>query len=366
MRKKIIITSGIIVAVILCIVFIIYELNSANNLERCEVNCFNDKIKTNAMSVHNKDKYYYVYDNHFIYELLDNGEEKCLVSVPDIYGIAYSNESLYYIASGKLYRYNLNTDENNLVDDEYHYRYISSSDENIYALDIHSCVLLKVNNTEKVLIDYAEKHNNDIGIFYDAYSCKYVYSNELIGVANEENDIIFRSNYRLADNLLYADDNSIITSDFNCKHLLSYDTNGNLINKIYLPEGFSYIPSNVYYDTNSIYLLMQSQKGNQTIGYYNLPQTVHKSDALLKYNVNQESFEYIYKSKNKDERIIGYKDGYILLTYKDNIYKMKEGTNNKEKISSLNKEKDVVFEICGDRIFVWNREDEFLFSCKWN
>ena len=51
-------------------------------------------------------------------------------------------------------------------------------------------------------------------------------------------------------------------------NLLSYNKDGTFRNTISIPKNYSYIPQNIYSDEKSIYMLMQSQKGNLAIGYY--------------------------------------------------------------------------------------------------
>ncbi|MFQ8924697.1 MAG: hypothetical protein ACLR7H_03735, partial [Hominilimicola sp.] len=110
---------------------------------------------------------------------------------------------------------------------------------------------------------------------------------------------------------------------------------------------------NIYSDEKSIYMLMQSQKGNLAIGYYNLPQSRHRMDAIVKYDVENGVFDFIYKTRNKHERIIGYKDDFIICLSYNNLYRINVNTHKEERFAKTNVS-DAIFEICGNKVFVWN------------
>ena len=165
--------------------------------------------------------------------------------------------------------------------------------------------------------------------------------------------IILWCQFIWVNNYCFVNDNIFIISDEDYKNLLSYNKDGTFRNTISIPKNYSYIPQNIYSDEKSIYMLMQSQKGNLAIGYYNLPQSRHRMDAIVKYDVENGVFDFIYKTRNKHERIIGYKDDFIICLSYNNLYRINVNTHKEERFAKINVS-DAIFEICGNKILVWN------------
>ena len=64
-------------------------------------------------------------------------------------------------------------------------------------------------------------------------------------------------------------------------------------------------------------------------------------------------FDFIYKTRNKHERIIGYKDDFIICLSYNNLYRINVNTHKEERFAKINVS-DAIFEICGNKILVWN------------
>lgn len=338
------------------------------NMVHYKVNYFNDTMKVNSMSVYNGGTYYYINDNGSIYELSNDNENQCLITETDITGISFLGNSIYYISHEKLFRYNIETKMVELLDDEPGYSCISSDNKYIYFLrfvnsNSTNYRLFKINDDEKYEIIMDDINiDKDIAAFKDGNST-YLYNNtpykSFCGVADENNNIIFRSNEQPDKNLLYCNNDVIIISDEDYNNLLSYNKEiGTLENTINIPEGYSYIPQNIYSNEKEIYMLLQSQQGYLAIGYYNLPQSRHRTDAIVKYDVENGRFDFIYKTRNKYERLIGYKDDFIICLRYNNLYCININTRKKKKIAELNVS-DAAFEICGGKVFVWNDNEYY-------
>lgn len=352
-----------IVITIIAVLFLMMTLYFVKlNMAHYKVNYFNDTMKVNSMSVYNDGIYYYINDNGSIYELSNDNENKCLITETDITGISVLGNSIYYISHEKLFRYNIETKTVELLDDELGYRYISSDNQYIYALrfingNFTNYRLFKINDDEKYEITMDDTNiDKDITIFQDGIYT-YLYNNNsyksFCGVVDENNNIIFRSNDQPNKNLLYFNEDIIIVSDENYNNLLSYNKSGTVENIVNIPEGYSYIPQNIYSDEKGVHMLIQSQKGYLAIGYYNLPQNRHRSDAIIKYDVENGRFDFIYETKNKYERIIGYKDDVIICLHHNNLYRINANTHKKESLGKINVS-NAMFEMCGNKIFVWN------------
>ena len=98
--------------------------------------------------------YYYVDKNKKIYKLSSDNENKCLISENYISGISVLGNYIYYISTEKLFRYNIETEFVELLDNECGYMYISSDNKYSYALryinaNYTNYRLLKINDNEK-------------------------------------------------------------------------------------------------------------------------------------------------------------------------------------------------------------------------
>lgn len=371
-KLKAIIFSAVIVSIVTAIMIIQY--NSKLNSRHYVVNCFNDSVKINAMSEYNDGKYYYIDNNTRIYEISSDNQSENIISTLNegthILGMTVFNDSVYYIANEELRRYDINTKETEISDDEYSYQYISSDKENVYAsgfknADLSDYRILRINKAERDITDSDDSYaDTDIKIVDKdnyRYFLGYNPNKSFIGICSDDNKVLFRSNYRGSNNLLYSDENIVIVSDDECKNLLSYNHNGKLVEKINMPKDYTYIPANVYDDTKSIYMLLQCQNGTKSFGFYNLSQKRHKSDMIIKYDIESGNFETVYKSDNKHERIIGYKNGYIILLHNNCLYRINENTKEKEKLSQTDFS-EAVFEVCYDKIFVWDSGNRYICS----
>ena len=342
------------------------------NMLHYQVHCFNDKLKINPISTYYNDVYYYVDNEKSIYELSDDNGNKCLINATNISGVSVLGGYIYYLSSEKLYRYNIETEYIELLDEECGYKYLSSNNEYVFALcfingNFTNYRLLKVNDDEKYEFNSESKESNtDITISSETSHYKNLYNNiphkSFCGSVDENNQIVFRSNDVFNNNLLYFNDSIIITSDYGYKQMNVYNEGGNLIDTIDIPENYSYISQNVYSDDSSIYMLIQKQKGNNAIGYYNLPQSRHKLDALVKYDLGNGRFSFIYTSDNKYERIVGYKENYIICLYNNSLYRVDIHTKEKDKIAKINLS-NATFEICFNKVFIWN-DSEYI--CSYN
>ncbi len=149
--KKLYTIVAIISGIVICVIFL-YSIKS--NALHYKVNCFNDTTKVNAMSVYYNNNYYYVDKNKKIYKLSSDNENKCLISENYISGISVLGNYIYYISTEKLFRYNIETEFVELLDNECGYMYISSDNKYIYALryinaNYTNYRLLKINDNEK-------------------------------------------------------------------------------------------------------------------------------------------------------------------------------------------------------------------------
>lgn len=358
--------------VIIIAIMLISMRSIGLEMSHYQVNCFNDTLKINSLSTYYNDVYYYVDDEKYIYELSNDNNNKCLIKATNILGISVLGGYIYYISSEKLYRYNIETEYIELLDEECGYKYLSSNNEYVYALcfingNFTNYRLLKVNDNEEYNFNAESKDSNtDITISSENSQYKNLCNNipykSFCGSVDKNNQIVFRSNDILNNNLLYFNDSIIITSDDGYKQMNVYSEGGNLVDTIDIPENYSYISQNVYSDDNSIYMLIQKQKGNNAIGYYNLPQNRHKLDALVKYNLENDTFSFIYTSNNKYERIVGYKENYIICLYNNLLYRINIHTKEKDKIAKINLS-NAIFEICFNKIFIWN-DSEYI--CSYN
>lgn len=335
------------------------------NTGRYIVNSFNDKIKINSMSVYNDGVYYYTNDGG-IYELSDNNESRCLIEAEDISGICALESYVYYISKEKIFRCDIEKKTSELLDEDAGYKYIASDEKNVYALcyvngNYTDYKVLQINNNDKYTFSEQNNSGNErIGIFDHGGDYKYFCNNtkykSFCGVVNENNSVVFRSNDMINNNLLFFDDKIIITSDENGDQLLIHNQAGDEMDKINIPDGYAYIPQNVFSDDKYIYMLIQAQNGYNAIGCYNLSQKRHKSDAIVKYDIENKSFSFIYETNNKYERILGYKDDTIICLHNNYLYSLNVNSGKKERIAKI-KADNAEFEICFDRIFVWNDKD---------
>lgn len=134
------------------------------------------------MSVYYNNNYYYVDKNKKIYKLSSDNENKCLISENYISGISVLGNYIYYISTEKLFRYNIETEFVELLDNECGYMYISSDNKYIYALryinaNYTNYRLLKINDNEKY--EFATEDSDvdkDITIFQDS-NYTYLYNN---------------------------------------------------------------------------------------------------------------------------------------------------------------------------------------------
>ena len=335
------------------------------NTGRYIVNSFNDKIKINSMSVYNDGVYYYTNDGG-IYELSDNNESRCLIAAEDISGICALESYVYYISKEKIFRCDIEKKTSELLDEDAGYKYIASDEKNVYALcyvngNYTDYKVLQINNNDKYTFSEQNNSGNErIGIFDHGGDYKYFCNNtkykSFCGVVNENNSVVFRSNDMINNNLLFFDDKIIITSDENGDQLLIHNQAGDEMDKINIPDGYAYIPQNVFSDDKYIYMLIQAQNGYNAIGYYNLSQKRHKSDAIVKYDTVNNSFNFIYETNNKYERIIAYKDNAVIYLHNDYLCRLNINSGKKERITRINAD-NAEFEICFNRIFVWNDKD---------
>ena len=301
------------------------------------VNSFNDKIKVNSMSVYNDGTYYYINDSG-ICELSGNNESRCLIEAEDISGICALESYVYYISKEKIFRCDIEKKTSELLDEDAGYKYIASDEKNVYALcyvngNYTDYKVLQINNNDKYTFSEQNNSGNErIGIFDHGGDYKYFCNNtkykSFCGVVNENN------------------------SD----QLLIHNQAGDEIDKINIPDGYAYIPQNVFSDDKYIYMLIQAQNGYNAIGYYNLSQKRHKSEAIVKYDIENKSFSFIYETNNKYERIVGYKDDTIICLHNNYLYSLNVNSGKKERIAKI-KADNAEFEICFDRIFIWNDSD---------
>lgn len=358
--KKICFILTALIAVLFVILYFV-KLNTAHYT----INYFNDTMKVNAMSLYHNNHYYYVDKDNSIYELSSDNENKCLTKEKHISGICALNNYIYYIAHENLFRYDIETEHTELLDDNYGYRYLSSDNNSVYALryinaNFTDYRLLRITDNETYeFIPDDNNADNVITVLPQDEDIKYICNNtpfrSFCGIANKNNSIVFRSNGKEEKNLLYFSNDKIIVSDekFKDQELLSYNKDGTLENTINIPEKYSCIPQNIYCDNTNIYMLLQSQDGYNFIGYYNLPQRRHKTDAVVKYDTEKGIFEFIYETRSKYERIVGYKDGFIICLRNNRLYHIDPNTREKEKSEKINIS-NAVFEICGNKIFVWD------------
>ena len=217
--KKLYTIVAIISGIVICVIFL-YSIKS--NALHYKVNCFNDTTKVNAMSVYYNNNYYYVDKNKKIYKLSSDNENKCLISENYISGISVLGNYIYYISTEKLFRYNIETEFVELLDNECGYMYISSDNKYIYALryinaNYTNYRLLKINDNEKYEFATEDSYvDKDITIFQDS-NYTYLYNNipykSFCGISDKNNRIIFRSNNQEHKNLIYVNDNIFIISD---------------------------------------------------------------------------------------------------------------------------------------------------------
>lgn len=337
-----------------------------------KVEAFNDQLKPEGKSIYCNGQYYYVNNESELCWMNELDESEILVRDKNIRGIVGTDTFLYYITTNSISRFNVSTGVKEVIETGNYYRSIGADGKYVFVGSSgtgEDYPLLKIDGIEVNSIRSINNHaiNSDsIGLWNDKdgyqYFCNYQYYLDFSGVAY--NNVILRDVDLSHKNLIYLDDNVVITSEeYPSTRLLAYDSNGILKNKIEMPKGYYYNCKNIYSEDNYIYMLLQYQHGYMAKGYYNLEQHRHRRDMIVRYNVLDNNLESIYETNSRSERIIGYKDEKILLLKNHYLYTVT--ANGKEKIGKLpQKLKQLSFEICGDRVFIWN-ENKLEKTFKW-
>jgi hypothetical protein len=88
-----------------------------------------------------------------------------------------------------------------------------------------------------------------------------------------------------------------------------------------------------------------------------LPEAARETDAIARVDKDTKEYEFIYETQGK-ARIVGYIDGnvYIFLNREIKRHNIETGEETTI-VSDLRKETQYSFEICGEKIFIWSREN---------
>ena len=135
--------------------------------------------------------------------------------------------------------------------------------------------------------------------------------------------------------------------------------------KYYINDGMRYeltsIPShylasfkNMYYKNGYVYALLQNTDTSPPHGGYNAFQRVHHTDAIAKIDVRADTCEILYETDSKDDRIVAYTEDMLVLANNNKLIFKNLKNNTIERTERMKIRHDYIFEVCNNRIFVWD------------
>lgn len=324
--------------------------------------------------------------------------------------VSYDGEQYYYYNGGGIYKYD-GINDIRVIDADYYINDIAVSEDeiNIAYCDRIECInksTLEKNiiaNTYGYLLEtsnhilFAQQSKNDYTETYDEYLCKYdIYesgmsgnninalftqedhyglskicndnftfykfstnvTNNIIGIEDAEDNILFRcgkNEYLLNQSeVLYTKDEG---------RALYYFFSGESCQIASIPDNYMVNINNLYCENGYVYVLLQDNIETSQYINYNIKQKLHNKDAIARINIYDDTCELLYETSSKRERIVAFNGNDIILLRKCNLIKKNMASGKEIILTHLNSNKDYIFEMCGDYVFVWDGELSFIEHC---
>jgi hypothetical protein len=302
-------------------------------------------------------EYLYYWTHHRIFQVnLKTGEEK---ATPEKYHLSGFGIDAGIIFASGYFDIELEDDRRLFMfDAEYINKEPELFDNIVKSLD--GFEKLRLQNTP-----YASLWDNERIYFYKTDSIRYM---DVFGIFNKESENRVYSFSTDSELSVWFRGSKLLTTDRQSEGSGSYlnmSEEGAFIEKyISFPPKYRYMDNNFIEQDGVLYALLQKEDYNGTVGEYNLPQNMHESDMLVAINPDDGSYEILYETKSKEERIVGYWNETIYLfeknsSGKDRIYRLDTDSGEKKELCKIEKRyKNYTFELCGEKLFVWGGENQ--------
>lgn len=344
------------------------------NSIKYSVQNFNKLSNNNIYSFYNDGNYYY-YSNSAIYRLVNNRNVEKIFDIPGLTSFAVTDKYVFYTTYKVIAKYDYIDKTNYIIDTGEQFDKLELFNDNVFYRkgDVNEYDLYSMNVFDNEYVNVSDYVSEKVADSDDEYSLvaingyKYFYSSALnssrcTAIMDLNNNIFYKETGELAVTPVHISELKIILAD-NDNHKIDiykgYEKNKFSIN---FDENEKFSDTNVYYDDDCVFILLQyDEDAPDVLGAYNLPQSRHKSDSVVKINKDNKIDE-IYRTSDKNERIVAFQNNAIYLFQKDKLYKIKVGDNEKREIAKLNiVPQKANFEVCEDRLFVWEN-GEMIFT----
>lgn len=352
----------------------IYNINSKLSHSSSGLTCSNEQ-----------DDYYY--SNGIIYKYgnsIENSEpivDTIKVSgVEKLYptNIAVTNNYLYFIIDGKLFRTDLYTRETDSLFPELTGRFddVAADKEGVfisYFTDISRIYWLddgkkdwgNTIDLQKILLEGRKVQNiKDFNNYVIPFKNYLMLGDDYWGIDNiqvisvflqEDDRIILASNgsaeeYFMLDGIIYGlkldgyytIDNSTI---YPISALADYDS-----------VHFSWLPGHYVVEDKKLYILIQYAKPPHVI---NPNQDSNYFDALIEVDPIAGDSKVLFKTKSNMPRIVAYEEGFVYLFREYQISSYNLATGEEKKLADLPEKDSLIFDCVNGKIFVYEWETAY-------
>jgi hypothetical protein len=322
---------------------------------------------------------YYYYDGNTsnIYKLTD-AEPELIIEDVIVDAISGNKDHLYFLDSPKLYELDLTTGFVGETPSDYYFYDVTVYEDDVFIYggkhNDYSLYKVTAGNMNQLFESAVSAQgievDDDLGT-YEIYTAltdgkyRYIfegnYANEKIsGVYEKESEkVVFHRNYfnqNYEESLIYVKNDFILF--VNNDGELTIKKDGYSKSLALFPDGYRFHLNNIICDGENVYALLQ-----KSLWYDRLIR--ESSDILLSVDMDNGAQSILYKSKNANERIIGYANGFIYIFELGVIYCLDPKTDEREIFIELPvryenvpiKYKSYAFEMCGEKLFVWGDSD---------
>ena len=178
----------------------------------------------------------------------------------------------------------------------------------------------------------------------------------------EEEKLIEEKHFpeRTVDVLQIGDDSFIVINNYGTEIRIKEAGKERLLTCI--PECYLVDLDNMYYEDGYLYALSRRNKNwSKDVdcsfwarGSYNSDQRLIDNDVIMKIDISNDTCEFLYQTNDKRDRIVGYSTDTIAIANRSLLTIKNINDNSVYKRYFLGIKSNYIFEVCNNRIFVWD------------
>ncbi|ROR31458.1 hypothetical protein EDD66_10174 [Mobilisporobacter senegalensis] len=351
------------------------------------INNINSKLSHSSSGIicsNEKDDYYYSNGNIYKYGNSIESSEP-IVNTIEVSGsdelhptnIAVTNNYLYFIIDGKLFRTDLHTKETDSLFSELTGRFVDVAADKegifvsyftnisrIYWLDDGKKEWDTVIDLQKLLLEGKQVQNiYDFNNYVKPFMNYLLLGDDYLGTDNirvttvflQNDRIIFVNNggmeeYFMLNRIIYGltlDGYYPIDNSTTCSISALYD---------YEIGQYNWLPGHYVVEDKKLYLLVQYAKPPKVV---NPHQSDSIFDALIEVDPITGDSKELFKTKSNMPRIVAYEKGFVYLFREYQISSYNLATGEEEKLADLPESNSLIFDCVNGKIFVYRWETKY-------